>query len=178
MTIHELLALTGLTGSDEIPVWDEEASGEPTKKITAQNFAAAIKTLASLLETGDVVNDLTSTATDKPLSAAQGKALNDNITNKNALTSTSHTVTGYYSKQGKVVTVTGTFKATSATSEEVATNLPSPVSGFAFPYINNSTLDRGIIYMDGSTGKIATYLHTGTIAVNNVLAFSFSYVRT
>lgn len=59
MTIHELLALTGLTGSDEIPVWDAEASGEPTKKITAQNFAAAIKTLASLLGTGDVVNDLT-----------------------------------------------------------------------------------------------------------------------
>jgi hypothetical protein len=59
MTIHELLALTGLTGSDEIPVWDAEASGEPTKKITAQNFAAAIKTLASLLGTGDVVNNLT-----------------------------------------------------------------------------------------------------------------------
>ena len=69
MTIHELLALTGLTGSDEIPVWDEEASGEPTKKITAQNFAAAIKTLASLLGTGDVVNDLTSSETQKPGSA-------------------------------------------------------------------------------------------------------------
>lgn len=77
MTIHELLALTGLTGSDEIPVWDAEASGEPTKKITAQNFAAAIKALASLLGTGDVVNDLTSTATDKPLSANMGKVLND-----------------------------------------------------------------------------------------------------
>lgn len=77
MTINELLALTGLTGSDEIPVWDAEASGEPTKKITAQNFAAAIKTLASLLGTGDVVNYLTSTATDKPLSAAMGKFLFD-----------------------------------------------------------------------------------------------------
>lgn len=80
MTIHELLALTGLTANDEIPVWDEDASGEPTKKITAQDLAAAIKTLASLLGTGDVVNDLTSTATDKPLSAAQGKVLNDNLT--------------------------------------------------------------------------------------------------
>lgn len=70
MTIDELLALTGLTGSDEIPVWDAEASGEPTKKITAQNFAAAIKTLASLLGTGDVVNNLTSMATDAPASAA------------------------------------------------------------------------------------------------------------
>lgn len=63
MTIDELLALTGLTGSDEIPVWDKEASGEPTKKITAQNFAAAVKTLASLLGTGDVVNDLTNPST-------------------------------------------------------------------------------------------------------------------
>jgi hypothetical protein len=50
-------------------VWDKEASGEPTKKITAQNFAAAIKTLASLLGTGDVVNDLTSVDSDKPVSA-------------------------------------------------------------------------------------------------------------
>lgn len=72
MTIHELLALTGLTANDEIPVWDAEASGEPTKKITAQNFAAAIKTLASLLGTGDVVNDLTRQDTDKP--AAQKEA--------------------------------------------------------------------------------------------------------
>ena len=75
MTIHELLALTGLTANDEIPVWDAEASGEPTKKITAQNLAAAIKTLASLLGTGDVIDSLTSTETDKPLSAAQGKKL-------------------------------------------------------------------------------------------------------
>ena len=79
MTIHELLALTGLTGSDEIPVWDAEASGEPTKKITAQNLAAAIKALASLLGTGDVVNDLTSTATDLPGSANMLKVLADMI---------------------------------------------------------------------------------------------------
>lgn len=75
MTIHELLALTGLTESDEIPVWDEEASGEPTKKITAQNFAAAIKTLASLLGTGDVVNDLTINDPTKVASQAEAYAL-------------------------------------------------------------------------------------------------------
>lgn len=80
MTIHELLALTGLTESDEIPVWDAEASGEPTKKITAQNLAAAIKTLASLLGTGDVVNNLTSGGTTVPLSAEMGKTLNDKLT--------------------------------------------------------------------------------------------------
>lgn len=82
MTIHELLALTGLTESDEIPVWDAEASSEPTKKITAQNFASSIKTLASLLGTGDVVNDLTSTSTTAPLSANMGTQLNNNKPNK------------------------------------------------------------------------------------------------
>ena len=91
MTIHELLALTGLTESDEIPVWDAEASGEPTKKITTQNFANAVKTLASLLGTGDVVNNLTSTATDKPLSAAKGTALASKTILYSATSSTSLT---------------------------------------------------------------------------------------
>lgn len=35
--------------------------------------------VSQTLRPGDVVDNLTSTATDKPLSAAQGKALNDNI---------------------------------------------------------------------------------------------------
>lgn len=48
MTIDELNALTALTAGDEIPVWDAEASGEPTKKITAQNMANSVKTLANL----------------------------------------------------------------------------------------------------------------------------------
>ncbi len=45
MTIDELLAAAGLTANDEIPIWDAESTGEPTKKITAQNFATAIATL-------------------------------------------------------------------------------------------------------------------------------------
>lgn len=48
MTINELNALTALTAGDELPVWDAEASGEPTKKITAQNMANSVKTLANL----------------------------------------------------------------------------------------------------------------------------------
>lgn len=42
MTIDELLAITGLTASDEIPVWDAEATREPTKKITAANLASSV----------------------------------------------------------------------------------------------------------------------------------------
>lgn len=54
MTIHELNALTALTSTDELPVWDAEASGEPTKKITASNVAASVKSLGSLIGTGDL----------------------------------------------------------------------------------------------------------------------------
>lgn len=56
MTINELLALNNLTANDQIPVWDAEATGstEPTAKITAQNFANAVKSLASLIGTADL----------------------------------------------------------------------------------------------------------------------------
>jgi hypothetical protein len=86
MTINELMAAVGLTEEDMISIYDSEAAAgtEPTQKITAQQLADAIKSLASLLGTGDVVNDLTSTATDKPLSAAQGKALKDTMIKNNA----------------------------------------------------------------------------------------------
>ena len=49
MTIDELLSIAGLTANDEIPVWDAEATGEPTRKITAQQLAAAVVALASLV---------------------------------------------------------------------------------------------------------------------------------
>ena len=78
MTIDELLAAIGLTANDEIPLWDAEATvEEPTKKITATNFAAAVKALASLIATTDVKDVLNSTSATDPLSANQGKVLND-----------------------------------------------------------------------------------------------------
>ena len=96
MTIDSLNTVSSLTAQDEVPVWDKEASGEPTRKITAQNMTNSVKTLGSLvnttemntaieqstadvIRTGDVVNSLTSTSTDKPLSANMGKTLNDKI---------------------------------------------------------------------------------------------------
>ena len=103
MTIDELNALATLTAGDEIPVWDSEESGEPTKKITAQNMTASVKALGSLvntsemndaiqqstadvIRTGDVVDNLTSTATDKPGSANMLKTLNDLIKNAQSIT--------------------------------------------------------------------------------------------
>lgn len=47
MTIHELLQVAGLTASDEIPIWDAEATGEPTKKITAENMALSMMALSN-----------------------------------------------------------------------------------------------------------------------------------
>lgn len=54
MTIDELNALTTLTAADEVPVWDSEESGEPTKKITASNLAASVKSLGNLIGTDDL----------------------------------------------------------------------------------------------------------------------------
>ena len=42
---------------------------------------AIAQSTADVIRTGDVINDLTSTATDKPLSANMGKTLNNNIIN-------------------------------------------------------------------------------------------------
>lgn len=49
MTIHDLLAAAGLSAGDEIPIWQVNSSGEPTRKITAQQLAAAVATIASLV---------------------------------------------------------------------------------------------------------------------------------
>ena len=56
MTIEELLAATGLTANDLVPIYDAEAaqSVEPTQKITAAQFAAAVKVLASLVNTTEM----------------------------------------------------------------------------------------------------------------------------
>lgn len=43
MTINELLAAAGLNGTDELPIWNGA-----TQKVTAQQLANAVKTLANL----------------------------------------------------------------------------------------------------------------------------------
>ena len=68
-----------------MPVWDAEASNEPTKKITAQNMANSVKSLADLKNTADV-NALISTALDSVFFAA-------NVANLNSASDkTSHTL--------------------------------------------------------------------------------------
>lgn len=56
MTIAELLAATGLTANDLVPIYDAEAaqSVEPTQKVTAAQLASAVKVLASLVNTTEM----------------------------------------------------------------------------------------------------------------------------
>lgn len=65
-TINDLSVLTTPTANDLLAIWDAEAGSgvEPTKKMSIGDF---------------VVNNLASTSTTQPLSAAQGNALNDLI---------------------------------------------------------------------------------------------------
>ena len=70
--------------------------------------------LGAKVNTSDIVNNLTSTATDKPLSAAQGKALNDAMTQYQTLTvnADSSKIENVTAKQiGKVVVGGFTIKA-------------------------------------------------------------------
>lgn len=56
MTIAELLAATGLTANDLVPIYDAEAAQnvEPTQKVTATQLAAAVKVLSSLVSTTEM----------------------------------------------------------------------------------------------------------------------------
>ena len=71
--ISELPSSASLASTDVLA----KDTGSETQKITGADLASQIKSLGNLLGKGDVVNNLTSTATNVPLSAAQGKALND-----------------------------------------------------------------------------------------------------
>ena len=54
MTIDDLNTVAAMTAQDEVPVWDNEASGEPTKKVTGQNLANSVKSLANLPNTTEM----------------------------------------------------------------------------------------------------------------------------
>jgi hypothetical protein len=64
MTIDDLNTVAALTAQDEVPVWDNEASGEPTKKVTGQNLANSVKSLANLPNTTEM-NDAIAQSTAK-----------------------------------------------------------------------------------------------------------------
>lgn len=89
MTIEELLAATGLTANDLVPIWDAEAASsvEPTQKITAAQFAAAVKTLANLQ--GKLTFDTTPTtgSTNPVTSGGVANAIAQSTANLNVISS-------------------------------------------------------------------------------------------
>ena len=98
MKINQLIALITAAAGDELAIWDADEANpqQRTKKITVQNFINSVVTIADLLKQTDVVNNLTSTSTTAPLSAAQGKALNDSKLNcTNVGTQTTNSTKSY-----------------------------------------------------------------------------------
>jgi hypothetical protein len=80
-----------------------ESGGTPITPAALNNMENGI---SAALTTVDVVNNLTSTTTNKPLSAAQGKALNDKITPLEDI-DLKISATLYNYKSGHVVTFGG-----------------------------------------------------------------------
>ena len=70
---------------NEAHITDDVIGGEVADEVTDGDMRpvtsnAVYNGLATKVETSDIVNNLTSTSTTTPLSAAQGKVLNDNLT--------------------------------------------------------------------------------------------------
>ena len=111
-TMSSLTLDTVTAQSAEYPI---PATGESGAVVFGKiiKFFNDIKTAVnSKINISDIVNNLTSTATNKPLSAAQGKALNDALSSTNdavsALTATESTTLSIFifHKIGKMVIVT------------------------------------------------------------------------
>lgn len=81
MSALTLDTITAQTATFPVPAVGERGAVVFGKII--KFFSDTVASLANKLNISDVVNNLTSTATNKPLSAAQGKALNDALASTN-----------------------------------------------------------------------------------------------
>ena len=85
MQISGLSASNTFSATDVLAIEVNVNGTNKTYKMTGATLATALASIGSYLKTTDVVNNLTSTATDKPLSANMGKELNDKIGNLHCL---------------------------------------------------------------------------------------------
>jgi hypothetical protein len=81
MTINGLNTVSALTAQDQVPVWDNESSGEPTRKITAQNMANSVKTLGSLVNTTEMNNAIAQSTAKLKSKEIYGTTDNDGYIN-------------------------------------------------------------------------------------------------
>lgn len=84
--------ITAQTATFPVPAVGETGSTVFGKII--KFFTDTVSALASKLNVSDVINNLTSTATDKPLSANMGRQLNSNLNTALAYSSTTEGITG------------------------------------------------------------------------------------
>ena len=155
MTIDGLNPLTTLTAGDELPVWDAEASAEePTKKITAQNMANSVKTLANLQ--GSLTFDTTPTTGSTNPVTSGGVA--DAIAQSTALLNTieDHQIT----RVGSYFTERSSFKARRLWGTviifsyvQITTQVPANT---AFADIGISNAEGIFSFVSGGTSHIVT----------------------
>lgn len=152
MTIDELNALTTLTAADEVPVWDSEESGEPTKKITASNLAASVKSLASLPNTTEMNNAIAQSTAPSVIAVEPFGQW------------TSYT--GGYYQTGKIVFVQVTAVAGSFGANDYFTmtsSLPLPAYPTALAITTTSDNLKGAEAYVDATGKLI--VKSGSIAL-------------
>ena len=144
---------------------------------TGQRIAAALEALSGFgayLTTADVVNNLTSIATDKPLSAAQGKALSDAL----AMTSISGYSTsgltydgctyvgGGYVKFGKLVIVNMRVNVTSAISSSTTIVSGLPLYGGAYNIVQMANNQGQSVTLNPYGSVLAATLAAGTLIMS------------
>ena len=97
---------------------------------------AIAQSTADVIRTGDVVDNLTSTATDKPLSAAQGKALNEAIAQSKAIESVAVTVNSTYIGSSQISCLKNSFMVNLTGWINITTQVPK----------DNATIFSGLPY--------------------------------
>lgn len=188
-TIDNLNALAQAASGDELPIWDVSATGneEPTKKITLQNLAAAIKTLASLLGTGDVVNDLTiddATGTN-PAGQHEVYLLAQNTASDwrsltQYLSTLESDATSIITYTGKVRTITFQGVTRVHAENDILMTLPPEHR----PYLQANNYFSGnigatsvVVAINGLTGNVSIYTLNGATTTAR-LYFSATYITS
>jgi hypothetical protein len=129
----------------------------------ASTAAAALAALGGVAVT-DIVDNLTSTATDKPLSAAQGKQLNDIINQRvsssnltNLSTYTADTYLSMLASEGRTITIT----SATAGSGGALSDLPSGTVGGSGIYIAFTGTYYRMLWYISTSKRIAYYIREG-----------------
>lgn len=144
----------------------------------ASTAAAALAALGGVAVT-DIVDNLSSTATNKPLSANMGKTLSDKVTTKTAITITPGTHISidqndtYYCGETVIIDFKCHTTAAIGATETIAT-LNTPNSRFLKQSGSIVPLIKGAEW--GVSGIAYGYINTRTISSNNLASGDYLHV--